>query len=100
MRFLSDFIWKINSSSATVTYTLQVTSTSEGIGSTYGGTYMIIKGVGFGTNCSELEVMYGKHMKCEIETCTDIEIKCITRPASVNHVVMRKFKIFNFIILL
>ena len=70
-----------------------MTSTSEGIGSTYGGTYMVINGIGFGTDCSELEVMYGKHMKCEIETCTDTQIECITRPASVNHLVRRKLKI-------
>ncbi|XP_064089363.1 fibrocystin-L-like [Macrobrachium nipponense] len=75
------------SGSASVTYTFKITGSSSATGSVFGGTILVLDGEGFGTDCSLLEVEIGDGMVCDVLECSDVQITCITRLVSVNHVV-------------
>ncbi|KAG7173087.1 Fibrocystin-L-like 2 [Homarus americanus] len=75
------------SGDVSVTYTLVITGSSVLKGSVNGGTIVVLKGQGFGTNCSLLEVDLGDSAKCEVTDCSDTEVTCAVLLTPVNHVV-------------
>ena len=44
-------------------------------------------GSGFGTNCSQLEVLFGSALQCEISNCTENYIECTTRRKITTHTI-------------
>ncbi|XP_063605340.1 fibrocystin-L-like [Penaeus indicus] len=75
------------SGSASVTYTLKVTSYSSATGSVKGGTIMVIRGEGFGSNCSFLQVDLGDGVMCDVTECSDTEVTCTVMVMPRTHVV-------------
>ncbi|ROT65416.1 putative fibrocystin-L [Penaeus vannamei] len=75
------------SGSASVTYTLKVTSYSSATGSVYGGSIMVIRGEGFGSNCSLLQIDLGDGVMCDVEECSDTEVTCTVMVMPRTHVV-------------
>lgn len=70
-----------------MTYTLKVTSSSPATGSVNGGTIMVIRGEGFGSNCSLLEVDLGDGVICDVTECSDTELSCKVMVTPRTHVV-------------
>lgn len=77
----------VHSGSASVTYTLKVTSYSSATGSVYGGSIMVIRGEGFGSNCSLLQIDLGDGVMCDVEECSDTEVTCTVMVMPRTHVV-------------
>ncbi|XP_068236296.1 fibrocystin-L-like [Palaemon carinicauda] len=75
------------SGSYKITYTFKVTGSSTTHGSIYGGTHVVIKGAGFGTNCSLLKVNLDEDTDCIISNCTDSEILCEVHLIPKKHVI-------------
>merc|ERR1719483_207686 len=72
------------SSISPVSYNFIVTDMTPRKGSNMGGTKMKLTGSGFG-DCSDIKVNFGDMMICEIDTCTDTEITCVTKKSSKVH---------------
>ncbi|ROT76059.1 putative fibrocystin-L isoform X3 [Penaeus vannamei] len=75
------------SGSASVTYNLKVSGFSPRRGSVNGGTTVALRGRGFGDDCSLLKVTLGAAMTCEVMTCSDDLVTCVTKRRRVDHVV-------------
>merc|ERR1712106_837006 len=67
-----------------VSYNFIVTDMTPRKGSSLGGTKMKLTGSGFG-DCSDIAVSIGDMMSCDIDTCTDTEIICVTKKTSKVH---------------
>ena len=61
-----------------VSYNFVVTDMTPRKGSSMGGTKLKLTGSGFG-DCSDVAIKFGEMMSCEIETCIDTEIICLTK---------------------
>ncbi|XP_068231985.1 fibrocystin-L-like [Palaemon carinicauda] len=68
-----------------VNVTFKVTSYSPLRGSVYGGTTMVLKGRGFGQNCSLVGVTIGENMTCDVTSCSEDTIRCVTRRIQRRH---------------
>ncbi|KAK3879633.1 hypothetical protein Pcinc_015818 [Petrolisthes cinctipes] len=72
----------------TVTVVLKVTGTSTTQGSVKGGTLLALRGQGFGTDCSLLEVRLGSRGDmCQVQECTDTSLTCQVQLVSKNHII-------------
>lgn len=67
------------STSRTVDYVFSITSTSLLKGSVKGGTTVMLKGQGFGSDCSRLKVLLGKDNDCDEIVCDNESLTCVTR---------------------
>ena len=67
-----------------VSYDFVVTDMTPRKGSTLGGTTVKLTGSGFG-DCSDIVVSFGEMMSCDIGSCTNTEITCVTKKNSVEH---------------
>eukprot|EP00090_Calanus_glacialis_P017096 TRINITY_DN2671_c0_g1_i4.p1 TRINITY_DN2671_c0_g1~~TRINITY_DN2671_c0_g1_i4.p1 ORF type:complete len:4502 (+),score=1148.36 TRINITY_DN2671_c0_g1_i4:1085-13507(+) len=67
-----------------ISYNFIVTDMTPRKGSNLGGTKMKLTGSGFG-DCSDITVSIGDMMTCDIDTCIDTEIVCITSKVSKVH---------------
>merc|ERR1712106_551167 len=67
-----------------VSYNFIITDMTPRKGSSLGGTKMKLTGSGFG-DCSDIVVSIGDMMSCDIDTCTDTEIICVTKKTSKVH---------------
>merc|ERR1719483_1010979 len=67
-----------------VSYNFVVTDMTPRKGSNLGGTKMKLTGSGFG-GCTDITVTIGEMMGCDIDTCLDTEIVCLTQKVSKVH---------------
>ncbi|XP_064100816.1 fibrocystin-L-like [Macrobrachium nipponense] len=68
-----------------VNVTFSVTGSSLRRGSVYGGTALLLKGGGFGDNCSLIDVAVGEDMTCDVASCSNDTIRCVTRRIQRRH---------------
>ena len=61
-----------------ITYDFVVTDMTPRIGSTLGGTKVVLSGSGFG-DCSNIEIKFEHLLVCEIDQCSNTEITCTTK---------------------